>query len=95
MPITVTVWGENIHERRRVEEEYLLRPLVHDPGTVSVLGDAYLAAIEECECLLDRPEVELPALPGSSMRTQPSSRRILAHPASEEPPQRLVRMDER
>ena len=28
-----------------------------------MLGDAYFAAIEECECLLDRLGVELPALP--------------------------------
>ncbi len=65
-----------------VEEDRLLRPLVHDPAVGPGLGDTKLAPVEQVDRLLDRPGVELAALPHGldrlAERHQRTSSRIAA-----------------
>ena len=48
-----------------VEEDRLLRPLVHAPAVRAGLGDPQRSAVEEGYCFLDRAGVELATLPQS------------------------------
>ena len=62
-----------------VEEDRLLRPLVHDPAVGAGLGDPHLAAVEEVDRLLDGLCLELAGFPHLLDSLREPSQHILQH----------------